>query len=393
MASARILCLTIPAFPAWAFHRPSPANQPLAVVAARRVVAACPHAERAGIAPGMPAGRIRALLPEARILQRDLHRERAVWEEVLIELSRITPFAESGETGVAFARADDLERLRALVARLGAQGGVASARSIARLAALRAARGNTLDVAPEHLTGFQKQFPLSLLPGLGYAPEFVHRLGLFGYHTLFGAASLSRRHLKAQFGDAGARLYDALHPGEERPIPLFQPPPAVTGTFDFDLPAREPGDLLPVLERLAEDAAGRLGARQCRRVRLTLSLHGSPDPVFACRVLPEAVADARRILQTAKTLLTTLMAPGREIDTVTLELGALQPRRFVQVSLFRERPSVFDVARMVGLRFPGALLRAVVRPHVFFEEDACTFEPFPTEAPAPHRARNSSRRK
>lgn len=342
----------------------------------------------------MAAERAAALLPEARLRVRDVQLEQAVWEELLQELHELSPFLESPGRGVAFLRAGALPALRERARSLGAHVGVAPARAWAHLAALRAAAGHLLHVEAARVEAFLAQYPTQLLERLGFSAELVERLLLFGYDVLQRVAGLSRRHLTAQFGEEGRRLHRLLHAEERHPVPLFRPPPVVEVGWDFDLPAGEPGELLPVLEHLVETAAERLGSYRCRRVRLRLRPHGAAGEWTACRVLPVSTAAPRRLWQTAATLLHELLAPECTFTSLVLELGALHAEGPRQGVLFHERPALVEAARVVHHKFPGALLRAVTRPDALFEEDRFAYEVFPLDPPPrPARGRTSRRRR
>lgn len=452
-------CLYIPSFPAWAFTRVEAPGGDLVVVAAGKVIAAGKAAVRRGIEPGVTAERAKTLFPEARIRLRDAHLEAAAWEEVLQALNGITPFMEDDGSPFAFFASDDGPAVRHLTNTLHAQTGVAPARSIARLAALRAATGNTLVISPKLVPKFLERFEVERLTELGFEEETTEMLQHFGYGTLGAVRRLSLRHLEVQFGDEGARLYDMLHPADEPRVPLYREPRTIRVAYEFDDACREPRELMPVLEHLVEQAARVLRPEYCQRLRLSLMgtsiaapanckgvypgcsavasardgalpgrdgalfegrgvplrhpgtpLHhpGAPlrhpeldprrhpgldpgskgagyDPgssVFACRILREPVGNARSILRAAEHLLGKILPAAAEVETISLELGALRHIRSTQVPLFRSRPSVFTAVRAVHRRFPGAVYRAVVQPDVLFSEDEMRFDPYPEKAPA-----------
>lgn len=385
-----ITCVHVPDFPAWAFARAGRhTGRPVAVVAAGRVVAANRLARRAGVAPGMSSERARALLPDGVVCLRDPALEAAAWEEALRDLHATTPFLEDAGPGWAFLRDAEDEAVRALVNRLSAQAGTGETRALARLAALRAAPGNVLTVAPEHAALFLLRFEVEGLAALGFDVELLERLRLLGYPNLRATSALSLRHLRAQFGTEGARLHALLHPGEEPPVAAFRPPPALVASADLEVPAREPADLLPVLDHLVAEATGALGALHSRRITVRLTDRAQGSDRLASRVLPEATQSARRIGQTARALLLPLLSAETEAESVAVELGGLGRASLSQASLFGERPSVYLAVRGVHRRFPGAVKRAVVVLHALFEEDAVRFEPFP-EAPPPTRRRRSA---
>ncbi len=384
-------CLYIASFPLWAFGRAQPEEcAPVAVVSGGRVIAASAECRRAGIVLGMAAGRAAALLPDAALAARDRPLEEAAWEQALEEVNRLTPFMEDAGEGTAYFTGASPEEVQVLAERLGGRIGFARHRSFALLAALRAAPGRVMEVGGHQEKAFMARFGTARLVAAGFAEEFVEALQLFGYESLQQVGSLSERHLKGQFGDEGKRLFEMLHPGEEPPVPLFKPAPVIRAFYDFEHPATEPADLLPVLDALAHEAAGALGACHCRRIRLSLTVRGRPMPLYASRALPEPVCDGRRISQTVQMLLTERLEPDMETDAVAVELGALRVLDLRQQSLFTERPSVYEAVRVVHRKFPASLWRAVAVPSALLHEDEMRLEPYP-ETPPPRRRRTRAK--
>jgi hypothetical protein len=175
-----------------------------------------------------------------------------------------------------------------------------------------------------------------------------------------------------------------LHPVGEPPVSLFQPPPSIAQSYAFDWPVSEPRELLPVLARLTASAAGARDQRCCGRVTLRLQQQGRVPSCTAARILPEGVCEARRLLQTARTLLLDLLSERREVEVITLELGALRVAEARQGTLFARRPAVEAAVRVVERKYPGSLKRIVLRPHALFEEDRVLLLPFLSDGVSPN---------
>jgi protein ImuB len=383
-----IACFLLPDFPAWAFIRSARPSQPLIVVERDRVVAATRGARRRGVEPGLPLGRATALVPQARVRVRDRGLEAAAWEDVLQSLNARTPYLESPRPGEAYARpaaappADAARAWDALAEETGARVGLGPERATARLAAERAGANRVLAIDPASRGDFLERYDVARLAGLGFGEEILERMPLFGYRTLGRATALTRRQLEAQFGEDGARLHDLLHPAGEPPVGLFQPPPTLTAEVEFDEPCRQPGELLPALDPLAEELTRELQRVAARRVTVRVEPVAG-EPRSATRILFEAASDPRRIRAAARPLLMDLLGADVEVGRLSLELGALRPAVATQGGLFQERPSVYMAARGVHRRFPGAVRRAVVV-YAQFPEDRVQFQPF---AEPPRRAR------
>jgi hypothetical protein len=379
--------LYIPSFPAWAFLRVEGAGPPLAVLASGRVISTCRTGRRSGIEEGMSGERAKSLCPDIRLRIRSADLEEAAWEEVVHSVNGITPFIESAGPPLLFFKSDDLPAARALTEALPAHGGVAPNRPSAQLAALRAAPGNTLVLSPRNLDGFLDRFAVDRLMEIGFEEDTVELLQHFGYTTLGAVKRLSLRHLKAQFGDDGERLFGMLHPGDEPPVPLFREPRVIRQDYDFDDPCREPGQILPVLEYLVARAAEALRPQYCQRLRLAATGCRRRQNTMTSHILPEPIGSLAALLRASVRLLHAMLSPDLEMESLTLELGALRHVKSTQIPLFRERPSVFGAVRAVHRRFPEMVRRAVVQPDVLFSEDEMRLDPFPEEDPQPKRRR------
>ena len=368
--------LYIPHFPAWAFQQHERLDAPLVVIERGRVVAASAMLRRIGVTIGITGERVQALVPEVVIRLRDASFEEAAWEEVLQAINRYTPFMESEGPGFAFfGPPDALADTRALAEITQAQIGMGPNRSVALLASLKPASGTVLQVESRYVPSFLNQYPIERLLDLRFEDSFVEQLGLFGYRTLGKARTLSLRHLKAQFGAEGARLHGLLHPDEpDKPVPLYRPSPTLTTVYEFEHPVSEPGDLLPALDYLVERAAARLGDHRCQRIKVSLQCSPSAQSRFACRILPEPVGTPRRIMHTARTLLTGMLQRALQVETLTLELSALRRPEASQTSLFSQRPALNRAVQAVHRRFPESLKRAVVQKHAVFPEDRVRLE-------------------
>jgi len=382
--------LFIPSFPAWTFLQAEGNGAPLAVIASGRVIAACRASRRSGIEPGMSGERVKSLCPDVRLRIRSAELEAAAWEEVVHSVNGITPFIEKSRPPLLYFRPDDLPLARALTETLSVHGGVAPHRAAAQLAALRAAPGNMLVVSPRNLDGFLDRFAVERIAEIGFEEDTVDLLHHFGYATLGAVKKLSLRHLKAQFGDDGERLFKMLHPETEPPIPLFREARVIRQGYEFDDPCREPREILPVLEYLVCQAAEILRPEYCQRLRLIAKGYRNRANATAFRILPEPIGNLPGLLRAAVRLLHEVLSPGLEVESLALELGALRHMKSAQVPLFKERPSVFTAVRAVHRRFPEMVQRAVVQPDVLFSEDEMRLDPFPEKEP-PRRKRKRPR--
>ncbi|NND72461.1 MAG: hypothetical protein HKN43_12875 [Rhodothermales bacterium] len=372
-------CLYIPHYPTWVFEHRKPRDRPVVVVSGGRVITAGKAARRAGVEPGISAERVHALCPGATITLRDPDLEIAVWEENLHHLNSITPFIENAPAPYVYFRSRDIADIRKLAASLKAQVAFASNRSIALLASMRAAPGNVLAVRPQHQINFLKHFAVEKLEELGFDVDMIEQLMLLGFNSLGDAHRLSLKHLKAQFGDQGAKLFELIHPEDEPAVSIYQPPRVLRETHDFDWPCNEPHELLNILDHLIDRLAAAMNAEKCRRLQIAMRVYRSEKPLFSSRVLVEPVSGRKPLRNAAHTLIHKVLFRGIEIETLAIEAGALRTATPTQTTLFRQRPSLLKAVRAVHKKFPGAIKQAIVEPGVLFSEDEVRFEPFPED--------------
>lgn len=410
-SDALFACLHVPQFPAWALAfvrrgaEPAAARAaepPLAVHEGGRLLALSAEAERAGLEVGMRVGRAAALCPGAALLLRDRTAERQAWDVVLSAVHATTPFLESAGPPFVYARAGAVE-LEALARSLGASAACAASREVALLGALRAPRGTVRAVAPGDEAAFLSACPPSVLRqapaprGRPFSETVVHGLILLGFNALGPARRLRKRHLTLAFGDEGAALYALLHPKTQRPVPLYRPPPTLTAHHTLEPPVCEPAELLPLVRLLTREAAGKLGGRLCGRVGLDLAYAGatggpSPASLPALRLLPVASGREDTLCRFAERLAAERLdalrrRAGRvEVDGVTVTLAGLCAAQVRQGTLFDEKERDVDAAvRLVHRRYPGAILRVLLRPGAHFHEDEHAWVVWDERRPRTHR--------
>ncbi len=384
----RFGCFYIPSFPAWVFERVDAAAKaaPVIVTASGRVLSFSGNLRAAGIVEGIPVERAERLMPAGTLIRRrDAQLEQAAWEDVLHEINTYTPFMESDRPGRAYFRPFVMEDVRVLSSRMQAQVALAPHRCTAMLAAMRTAPGNVVAVRPHHVRAFLDRFEIERLTQIcgfetiGDAPSFseeiIEQLPLFGFDTLGAAFGLAHRHLKAQFGADGDRLYRLLHPADGESMPLYQPPPAISRAYEFDQPCSEPGEMLPALEFILKQAVAELKGNGAQRIKVMLHDRLRPSS-FACRVLPEPSSDPSRLFGTIKTLLGGLLDSGCRVQAVELELASLRVARSSQQSLFFRRPAAAKAVEAVHRRYPDAIRRPATAPDAVFDEERASFETF-----------------
>ena len=325
----------------------------------------------------MAAGRVADVSARTSVHLRDATCEQAMWDYTLERLHTLTPFLETGERGVAYLRDGHRDDLEALAIDLKACVGIAPTRRVARLAAARAAPGYVLSLPKKRVAGFFKHTSVDVFAVLGLDNDIPERLQLFGYPTLDRAATLSERHLKAQFGAAvGKKLSAYLNPPRERPIGLYRPSKAAVTTYilewDEDMQYEKKFDV--VTARLVEEAHEKLKGWCCRR--LVARLYDGKSEQVVSRILPKASDKLPYLLRQVRALIRPELEGMGSLSSLSIELRSFSVGDTRQGSLWRSRPALEDAARKVEPRFPGACMRAVHVPYALLPEDEYRHEPF-----------------
>lgn len=366
-------CVHVSDYPAWALLEHG-AEPPLAVVDQGRVIASERNARAAGVELEMRIGRARTLCEDLTARPRNRALESALWERIERALNTTTPFVERERLGHSYIRPHDREALAQVIKDVGAQGGVAPTRIDAHLAARIAAPGKILEISAEHRAAFRQDLSVERLVPVGVDPKIVDRLHLFGYETIADVATLSKRHLEAQFGEEGGRLHHRLHPSEDASVSVYTPPSTIERQHRFERPHQELGPIKQAMDDLVEDAVSGLKGQTTQRFTIRLVCRET-DTLVASRILREPQSEVHPLKTTAHTLLKERLSADTEVEEAVLVLGSLKPANTRQGGLFYERPAVKNAVRTVHERYPGSLRRAVVDRSAVFAEDRLQFEP------------------
>lgn len=368
-------CVRIPDVPAWAFRQVKEAEDPFVVVERNRVVGASRTPRRAGVELGMTCARATSLCEDATTRPRNPTAEKTSWEALLRSLNTYTPRIKSVRPGLAWFEPRRGGRLRRWLKGRKCHCGAAPNRPVARLAAWKAAPGRIICIEKKHEASFLSRVPTDALSEVGFFEEIAERLCLFGYENLNTLRELTRRHLTAQFGEEGDRLFDFLHPAPKR-VSFYSPPPSVTVTRDFERPVREPGPLQKALKERSETLVERLEGKSCQH--LTVRLSGRDQERETSRVLREPVASPGPLYRTGSTLLTKALTADIEVRSLILEGGGLESASGSQKTLFQERPRLKTAIATIQEKCSDALCRIRRNEGAVFREDRYTFEPVAT---------------
>jgi DNA polymerase-4 len=252
----------------------------------RGVVATASYeARRYGIYSGMPLATARRLCPQALFLRGDFRRYEEASRAFHALLGRYTPLVEpagldeayldlTGCEPVAGAPLDAAREIRARVRHelsLTASIGLATSKTVAKIASDAAKPDGLLEVPPGQEAAFLAPLPVRRLPGVG--PQVEAALAAIGVRTLGRLASLPETRLRNLFGRHGPSLAERARGIDLSPVvPLTAPPKSVSreGTFASDI--SDTAALRAVLRSYCESVGAEL-RRLGRRARsLTLKL-------------------------------------------------------------------------------------------------------------------------
>jgi DNA polymerase-4 len=339
---------------------------------ARGVVAAASYeARRYGVRSAMPLSRALRLCPEAVVVPVDFPAYRRASAQVFGLARQLTPLVEpisldeayldlTATPGDPVAMAATLRDQILAATSLHASFGVATSKTVAKIASeLRKPRGFVV-VGPGEEAEFLGPLPLRALPGLG--PSTERRLAGLGLRSLGDLALLPEAVLTARLGRAaGLSLHQRSRGIDPSPVAPPQSPKSISREETF---AADIGDL----ERLA----GRLRAlsaavgRSLRAAGLTartvsLKLRFADFTTIARQETLGAASDSdAAIRDAALSLLRSAFEPGRSIRLLgvgvhNLEAGS-QLDLFSDIGSARERriDAALDSLRQ---RFGPAALR------------------------------------
>ena len=255
-----------------------PAQEPVAVVHANRVLATSPAARDEGVRRGLRKREAQGRCPHLIVVEHDPVRDARAFEPVLAAVEEVVAGVETLRPGVCAlsakgparyfggeeAAAERLIEQVAVRCAVEAQIGIAEGAFGAGLAA-RAGRIVPAGGTPEFLGGLA-------IAALG-RPALADLLRRLGIHTLGEFAALPAGDVLSRFGFDAALAHRSAAGRDEQPFAPRQPPPDLDVGETFDEP----------LDRV--DAAAFAGRALAERLHATLARHG-----LACtRLVIEAV--------------------------------------------------------------------------------------------------------
>jgi DNA polymerase-4 len=289
------------------------------------------EARRFGIHSGMPLVTARRLCPYAVFLRGDFRPYTEVSRAFHALLGRYTPLVEpagideayldlTGCEPVAGPPLDAAHQIRARVREdlsLAASVGVASGKTVAKIASDATKPDGLLEVPPGQGAAFLAPLPVRRLPGVG--PRVEAALAAVGVDTLGQLASLPETRLRILFGRHGPRLAELAGGLDPLPVASLEAPPKSVsreGTFATDV--SDAALLRAVLRSYCESVAADLRRRGLRARSFTLKLRYGDFTTITRRLTVDRPAHADDVLyRAAETLLEAALArDGRALRLI-----------------------------------------------------------------------------
>jgi len=300
------------------------------------VQSASPEALRAGVELEMPIVEALRLCPTARTLRTNLRHYRDVSRRLLaclrLEAGRIEPCGLGGafvEAGPAAADPAALgARLRERVRNelgLELRVGIATGKSLARLAAEEAGPAGVLAVEASAERAFLWPLPATRLEGVGR--KTAAALAELGARTVGDVAALGRERLEEAFGTHGLRIHALAMAQDETPVRAARHPQSLTREVTV---RGEAGDRAVLAEHLADlvRALAEELARQALaagQVALKVRYAGEAGGTTRSRALAAPTAALAELQAVAARLLDKTSAGPREVRTLGVQLSRLAP--------------------------------------------------------------------
>ncbi len=303
----------------------------------RGVVLSASYEARAfGIHSAQPAALAARLCPEAVWLPADFPRYERMAESVRALLRRHSPRVvalsiDEAAVDCPVADAAGADRFArelkdALTSELGlpASLGVATHRTVAKIASDRAKPGGIVVVPPDRIAAFLAPLPVGAIPGVG--PKTRAVLESLGAATLGALAEAPGAVLRAQLGGFGEELR-RLARGDPAPeVEEEHGPRSRSAARTLSADSADPDELAREVEALAVGLAASLASEHLRYQTVTLAVRWSDfDRVQRSRSFPSAQSGPAALATTAARLLYEIRAAegrGRRRAVRALSVGA-----------------------------------------------------------------------
>jgi len=289
----------------------------------RGVIAAASYeARRYGVRSAMPSVLAKRLLPPEAVWTRgSFERYGEMSAAAFAVFESFTPEVQGASIDEAYlglsageGRADPVAVAAEIRKAVDAMGlscsiGVATNKTVAKIASDRDKPHGITVVAPGTEAAFLAPLPVRLMPGVG--PTTAARLVSLGVKTLGELAALDDDTARQVLGAHGPATVRRAAGVDERPVREREPVKSVSNERTFATDLRDRAEVRAVVAGLAEHVAGRLRRKALKGRTVHLKLRFSDFSTRTSQVTLEDPTDGCDAIQAAtRSLLDALWAPG-----------------------------------------------------------------------------------
>jgi DNA polymerase-4 len=280
------------------------------------------EARQYGVHSAMPSARAKALCPDAIWAPPRFHRYKELADAVRVIFAEETPRVQPVSIDEAYLDvtpgryvAEDpvaiAERIRSRIAELGitASVGVASTKTVAKIASDHDKPDGLTVVRPGGEAKFLAPLPIRAMPGIG--PRSADRLHELGIRTLGDLAAVDAETARQVLGSHGWGLVQRAQGCDTRDVHGGAPVKSVSNERTFAHDLRTASEVVPVVEALLGKVSRRLRDKGITGRTLTLKIRFSDFSTRTVqRTLPQPSDDELELLPIARELLASVWTPG-----------------------------------------------------------------------------------
>lgn len=340
----KILHVDMDAFFASVEQRDDPSLRGLPVAVGggggRGVVAAASYEAREfGVRSAMPGREARRRCPDIVFVKPDFQKYKAASEAVFAIFREVTPLVEGLSLDEAYLDVTEnawhepsatrvAERIKARIqAELGltASAGVATSKSVAKIASAMHKPDGLTVVPPDKVLGFLQPLPVEKLWGVG--PVMAGRLHALDLHTIGDVATTPQHVMAAALGNMGRHLWDLANGRDGRPVSSRRGRKSASAERTFGDDTTDLAQLDAVMAAQAERVCTTLakGGRRGRTVTVKVR-YADFTTITRSHTLPEPTAAPEVVIPTAARLLRSTEAGRRAVRLVGVGLSGFDPQ-------------------------------------------------------------------
>jgi DNA polymerase-4 len=304
----------------------------------RGVIAAASYeARRYGVRSAMPSALAARLLPAETVWARgSFERYAEMSEAVFAVFESFTPEVQGASIDEAYLEVTPgtegphpLQVAAAIQDAVDAMGlscsiGVASNKTVAKIASDRDKPHGITVVPPGTEAAFLAPLPVGAMPGIG--PATAARLVSLGVRTLGNLAALDDDTARQVLGSHGPSTIRRASGSDTRPVREREPMKSVSNERTFAADLRDRGEVGDVVAGLSEHVARRLRRKGLQGRTVHLKVRFSDFSTRTAQVtLDHPVDDSESILTAAKALLEAAWAPGVGVRLLGVGMSGFGP--------------------------------------------------------------------